>query len=93
MVYSAVEKIRQDHFDLILMDLNMPVMNGFEATQKIREFNESVPIIALTAVAIDEIKDKVFKAGLNDIINKPYDNQEFFQIILRNLAKNEVKES
>ncbi|NAS30103.1 response regulator [Flavobacteriaceae bacterium R38] len=90
---SAVEKIKQDHFDLVLMDLNMPVMNGFEATQKIREFNESVPIIALTAVAIDEIKDQVYKAGLNDIINKPYDNQDFFQIILRNLAKNEVSES
>jgi len=87
----AIEKIKEDHFDLILMDLNMPVMNGFETTHKIREFNRTIPIIALTAVAIDEIKDKVFEAGLNDIINKPYDNLEFYQTILRNIKKSKIE--
>lgn len=85
----AIKKIKENHFDLVLMDLNMPVMDGFEATRRIREFNINIPIIALTAVAIDEIKDQVYEAGLNDIINKPYDNQEFYQVILRNINNKE----
>jgi signal transduction histidine kinase/ActR/RegA family two-component response regulator len=86
---DAIEAVRNNNFDLVLMDLNMPRMNGFDATQKIREFNQDIPIIALTAVAIDEIKLKVFESGLTDIINKPYDNQEFFQVILKNLQTKE----
>ncbi|XLS27576.1 ATP-binding protein [Flavobacteriaceae bacterium M23B6Z8] len=86
---DAIEAVRTNDFDLVLMDLNMPRMNGFDATKKIREFNEEIPIIALTAVAIEEIKFKVFESGLTDIINKPYDNQEFYQVILKNIRKTE----
>ena len=86
---DAITAVKENDFDLVLMDLNMPRMNGFDATIKIREFNKEIPIIALTAVAIDEIKMKVFESGLNDIINKPYDNQEFFQVILKNIHKKE----
>lgn len=86
---DAIKAVKNNEFDLVLMDLNMPQMNGFDATKKIREFNSQIPIIALTAVAIDEIKPKVIESGLTDIINKPYDNQEFFQVILKNIRKKE----
>ncbi|WP_340198754.1 response regulator [Ascidiimonas sp. W6] len=86
---DAIEAVRNNNFDLVLMDLNMPRMNGFDATKKIREFNKKIPIIALTAVAIEEIKAKVFESGLTDIINKPYDNQEFYMVILKNIKKTE----
>ena len=86
---DAIEAVKNNDFDLVLMDLNMPQMNGFDATKKIREFNQEIPIIALTAVAIEEIKFKVFESGLTDIINKPYDNQEFYQVILKNIQKTE----
>ena len=86
---SAIKEVKKQHFDLILMDLNMPRMNGFEATAKIREFNKTIPIIALTAVTIDEIKDQILDSGFNDIINKPYDVHEFYQVILRNMIAEE----
>ncbi|MGY5848661.1 response regulator [Salegentibacter sp. HM20] len=82
---EAIEKARDRAFDLILMDVNMPGISGLEATRKIREFNEEVPVVALTAVEIDEIRDKIYRAGMNDIIVKPYDVQQFYQIVYRNL--------
>ncbi|WP_340063044.1 tetratricopeptide repeat-containing hybrid sensor histidine kinase/response regulator [Ascidiimonas aurantiaca] len=85
--FSAIEAIRSQKFDLVLMDLNMPKMNGFEATKKIREFDKKTPIIALTAASIEEVKAKLQKSGMDDIINKPYDTQEFYQVILRNINK------
>jgi signal transduction histidine kinase/ActR/RegA family two-component response regulator len=82
---EAIDKAREQEFDLILMDVNMPGINGLEATRKIREFNEEVPVVALTAVEIDEIRNKIYRAGMNDIIVKPYDVQQFYQIVYRNL--------
>lgn len=82
---EATEIIQKGHFDIVLMDVNMPGMTGMEATMKIREFNTEIPIIALTAVEIDEMKGKILASGMNDIIVKPYDTHEFFQIIFRNL--------
>lgn len=87
---EAVEMMKKQDFDLVLMDLNMPMMSGTEASKKIREFNAVTPIIALTALQIDEIKEDLFKSGINDIINKPYDKLEFYQTILKNLNKAEV---
>lgn len=87
---EAVEMMKKKDFDLVLMDLNMPMMSGTEASRKIREFNAVTPIIALTALQIDEIKEDLFKSGINDIINKPYDKLEFYQTILKNLNKAEV---
>ena len=82
---QAVEMVKENDYDLILMDLNMPVMNGYEACKAIRKFNKTIPIIALTAVAVDEVRQEVINAGLNDIINKPYENQEFYNVIFRNI--------
>ena len=84
---EAVAKTRKEAFDLILMDLNMPVMNGFDATREIREFNKEIPIVALTAVEIEEVRNEIFETGMNDIIVKPYDVNNFVQTIVRNLSQ------
>lgn len=78
---EAVEQVRKQKFDLILMDMQMPVMNGFEATEKIRTFPEykDTPIIALTAFAMKGDKEKCLNAGATDYIPKPIDSQEFIE--------------
>ncbi|WP_034890779.1 ATP-binding protein [Gillisia sp. Hel_I_29] len=82
---AAVDAIKDEHFDLVLMDLNMPGISGLEATRMIRLFNPVIPIIALTAVEIEEIREEIHEAGMNDIIVKPYDNSTFYQVIYRNI--------
>lgn len=78
---EALEQMRNNKFDLVLMDINMPLMNGNEATSAIRKFNDDVPIIALTAADIEEVKNDHKSIGYDGIITKPFDNYEFFQII------------
>ncbi|BDD02255.1 ATP-binding protein [Persicobacter psychrovividus] len=68
----AVEKTQQSVYDLILMDLHMPVMNGYEATAQIRTFNTTIPIIALTASAMVEVQQKVLSVGMNASVTKPF---------------------
>ncbi len=86
----AVEKIKNNHFDLILMDIHMPGISGIEATIQIRKFNEEIPIIALTAVTLDESLDEFYLNGFNDIIPKPYKTEEFFHKINKYLAARET---
>jgi PAS domain S-box-containing protein len=82
----------QDKFDLILMDLQMPIMGGYEATQKIREFNQKIPIIALTAAAMSEDRDKAIETGMNEHISKPIDKNKLYSIISKYAnAKNPKK--
>ncbi len=84
---DAINLLKTERFDLVLMDINMPEMNGLEATKVIRTFNTNVPIIALTAVEEGEIKNQALSVGMSDIIIKPYDTQQFFQTIMRNISK------
>ncbi len=81
----AVEKARTERFDLILMDIHMPGISGIEATEQIRLFDTEIPILALTAVTIDENIDEFHAVGFNDIIPKPYKVEEFFQKIQNGL--------
>lgn len=80
--------LEKNHFDLILMDLRMPVMNGFEVTQKIRshktEAIRSIPIIALTADFTIRDKEQCATSGINDYILKPYAPEELMQKLLDN---------
>lgn len=69
------------YFDLILMDLQMPIMSGYEATAIIREHNKKVPIIALTAAAMVEDREKVLSAGMNDHLSKPINTNELYKTI------------
>ena len=73
----ALERIRSDRFDLVLMDIQMPIMNGFEATRRIRaDFGEagaSIPIIALTASVLLDHRSELVAAGLDDFVLKPFD--------------------
>ncbi len=77
----AVEKTGTTRFDLILMDINMPGIGGLEATRQIREMDSQIPIIALTAMALDGETDKLLKNEFNDIIPKPYNINVFLQKI------------
>jgi len=82
---EAVDEVKNNHYDLILMDINMPVMNGNDATVAIRKFDKLIPVIALTAADIEEIAQQCERFGYNDIIIKPFDNYEFFQVINQNI--------
>lgn len=81
----AVEKYKAHGYDLILMDLQMPIMNGFDATTRIRE-KSPVPIIALTATANKQEADKCFEIGMNDYISKPFKPQELYVKIMNAMA-------
>ncbi|MDT0688527.1 response regulator [Salegentibacter sp. F188] len=87
---EAIKKLRNKNYSLVLMDLNMPGMGGLEATKEIRQFNSLVPIVALTAVEVEEMRQKIYNAGMDDIIVKPYDVQQFYQIIYRNLSGRKI---
>ncbi len=84
---DAIAMLKKEQFDLVLMDINMPEMNGLDATKVIRTFNKTLPIIALTAVEEGEIRDQALSVGMNDVIIKPYDTQQFFQKIMKNISK------
>lgn len=73
---EAVAKAEHNVYDLVLMDLQMPVMDGYKATRLIREFDKKTPIIALTASALLKVRQDVIAAGMNDYITKPFDPSE-----------------
>lgn len=87
---DAVIMAKENNYDLILMDIHMPGISGIEATQQIREYKESIPIIALTAVTIDENLDDFYKAGFNEIISKPFKTEEFFEKIYNTLQAQKI---
>jgi signal transduction histidine kinase/CheY-like chemotaxis protein len=77
----TVETHETAAYDLIFMDCEMPYMDGFEATRKIRETDKSIPIIALTAHIHQQEKDRCVQAGMNDCLNKPFRQQQLLDII------------
>lgn len=81
--FQAIDQVRQHAFDVILMDLHMPEMDGFEATVKIREMGIETPIIALTADAISDSKEQSLLIGMVDYITKPFNPDDLFAKLSR----------
>ncbi|QNF32167.1 PAS domain S-box protein [Adhaeribacter swui] len=82
----AVNMARQQTYDIILMDLQMPVMDGFEATKQIRELGGSyatIPIIALTASAMVDVREKALHYGMNEHVSKPFNPNELYSKIIK----------
>ncbi len=70
---EAIAKIKGDHYDLVLMDIQMPVMDGYETTHYIRnQMNCTIPIIAMTAFALKGEDEKCFQSGMNGYVSKPF---------------------
>jgi PAS domain S-box-containing protein len=80
---EAVEKYKamQGFYDFILMDLQMPVLSGYDATKQIRAFDTKIPIVALTAAAMIEDKKKVLEAGMNDHLSKPINSEKLYATV------------
>ena len=78
---EAVDEVREKTFDIVLMDVQMPVMDGYTATREIRQLGNAVPIIALTAAAMFEDKQKALASGMNDHLSKPFKEAEILAII------------
>ena len=79
--FIAVGKVQSNEYDLILMDIQMPVMDGYTATKEIRKFNTTTPIIALTASISIDIQEKADMVGMNGFITKPFNPNELLSII------------
>lgn len=88
---AAVELAIKKHYDLILMDLQMPEMDGYEATRLLRSYNDekinAVPIIAMTASVIQSEVDKCFECGMNAFVGKPFNPDELLEKIAQNLLQ------
>jgi CheY-like chemotaxis protein len=90
----GVEKFLENDYDLILMDIQMPVMNGLQATGEIRKYEKQmetenpIPIIAITAFAFEHDKQNCLDAGMDDYLTKPYRPQELIDIIKKFFPEN-----
>ncbi|MCX6287702.1 MAG: PAS domain S-box protein [Bacteroidetes bacterium] len=80
---DAITMAGMGNIDLVLMDVRMPVMDGYEATGEIRKFNKTIPIIAQTAYALKGEKERSIAAGCDGYISKPIDPKEFLETIIR----------
>ena len=84
---DAIEAVKNNVFDLVLMDVHLPGINGTIATQTIRTFDKKIKIIALTAISLNENREMLLSYGMDDVITKPFDPADFYRIIANNLAK------
>jgi signal transduction histidine kinase/tetratricopeptide (TPR) repeat protein len=85
---DSITAVKENNFDLVLMDVHLPGINGTIATQRIREFNTQIPVIALTAISLDENRDMLLSFGMNDVVTKPFVPEEFYAALVRNIKKN-----
>ena len=87
--HNAVERLKQESFDLVFMDMQMPVINGYETTRLIRSENIDTPVIALTANALHGDSEKCVKAGCSDYLSKPIDLKGLYWILSKYLTIDE----
>jgi signal transduction histidine kinase/ActR/RegA family two-component response regulator len=82
---DAVELLKTDTFDLVLMDVHLLGINGTIATQQIREFDTKTPILALTAISLNENREMLLSYGMTDVITKPFVPEDFYTILAQNI--------
>lgn len=80
---EAVDKVKNKTFDVVLMDIRMPVLNGYEAARSIRDMNKDLPIIALTAHALPWIEERYRDSGMNDYLLKPFEKEQLVEKLLK----------
>jgi len=88
---QAIEALRRERYDLVLMDCQMPVLDGYEATRRIRRLADeqmrSVPVVAVTAHAMKGDREKCLEAGMNDYLSKPFQQSDLLAVLTRWLNK------
>ena len=85
---QALDQVMMHEFDLILMDIQMPIMNGYQAAEAIRQMPgklKEIPIIALTADVLPEVREEALRVGMNDLMTKPFNADKLYQIIVEYL--------
>ena len=87
---DAVERVKQVTYDVVLMDIHMPGISGLEATKRIRSFDKDLTIFALTAVTLEDKMHEFDEAGFDDIISKPFKQEDFEKKLFSALNKQKV---
>lgn len=82
---KAVDECRSNNYDVVLMDIDMPEMNGWDATVEIKRDNPDIPVIALTAYSEEMFKERSFAVGMDYFLAKPYNQNEIKNTILKSL--------
>ncbi|MCV6631488.1 MAG: ATP-binding protein [Flavobacteriaceae bacterium] len=91
--YEAIDLAKENTYDGILMDIHMPGISGVVATEEIRKFNKDIPIIALTAISLDDSTEHFYMAGCNDVVTKPFKPEIFYQRIAENIVHRKHNEA
>lgn len=91
---QALDRVMENSYDVILMDIQMPVMNGYQAAEAIRQMpginHKEVPIIALTADVLPEVREEALRVGMNDLMTKPFNSERLYSMIVNNLNLSNV---
>jgi len=80
---QAIKKANENDYDIIFMDCQMPVMDGYTATQKIRQFNKDIPILAITANVSSEDHKRAYKNGMNELVTKPVNLATLEKVLIK----------
>ncbi len=86
---DAIEAVKNNYYDLVLMDVHLPGINGTIATQTIRTFDNKTRIVALTAISLNENRESLLSFGMNDVLTKPFDPDDFYRVIAENVSISE----
>ena len=78
---EAISELAKNNYDLVLMDVHLPGINGTEATEQIRTFNAHTPIIALTAISLNENRETLLEFGMSDVVTKPFKPEHLYEVI------------